>query len=278
MAVLLAAAGVITKVPDSPEKITWRAGDAVLVCTGDLLDKGNRALDVLAALRSLQRDATRAGGRVVITMGNHEAEFLAQPENKKGAEFRQELQERGLDQDAVARGADPEGIGAFLRALPFAARVNDWFFAHAGNTKGLTLEELRASLETGVDRDGFAAPILMDEDSLLEARLKKHPWWEKPNDANGAGEERLRRYVRSVGASHLVIGHQPEGVEFAGGDHREKGKMFSGFDGLVFLIDVGMSRAIDDSKGALLRIHGRNPLRATEVDHKGGTLRLWTEH
>ena len=55
---------------------------------------------------------------------------------------------------------------------------------------------------------------------------------------------------------HLVVGHQPEKVEFDDGTKRRKGEAFQKFDGLVFLIDVGMSRAIDDSRGALLHSKG----------------------
>jgi hypothetical protein len=275
---LLAAAGIVNAVPARPEDVQWAAAMSVLVCTGDMIDKGEHSLEVISALRALRRRAALAGGRVILTMGNHEAEFLADPMNEKSAIFRGELQAQGLDPIAVARGSDRLGVGQFLRSLPFAARVDDWFFAHAGNTNGMTLEQLRKALEDGVRTGGYGAPILKLDDSLLEARLHKHPWWEQPQDDDGAGEARLRRYVHALGASHLVIGHQPESVEFADGDHRKKGEMYQKFDGLVFLIDVGMSHAVDDSKGFLLRIHGRDPLRATVIDHEGGHARLWTEN
>ena len=39
------------------------------------------------------------------------------------------------------------------------------------------------------------------------------------------------------------------------GSKREQGKAFQNVDGVEFLIDVGMSDAINDSKGAILHIH-----------------------
>jgi hypothetical protein len=63
----------------------------VLVVTGDLIDKWSGSLEVIALLRRLQSDAADQGGRVIITMGNHEAEFLANPLGKKTKEFRSEL-------------------------------------------------------------------------------------------------------------------------------------------------------------------------------------------
>jgi hypothetical protein len=46
-----------------------------------MIDKGPDAPDVVRFLSALQTSAASAGGRVIVTMGNHEAEFLAAPTN-----------------------------------------------------------------------------------------------------------------------------------------------------------------------------------------------------
>src|SRR5262249_24293466 len=51
----------------------WAGGRAILVQIGDLLDRGPKVRDVMDLLMSLQREAQRQGGRVVVLMGNHEA-------------------------------------------------------------------------------------------------------------------------------------------------------------------------------------------------------------
>src|SRR5262249_12257142 len=152
----------------------------------------------------------------------------------------------------VAAGRDSLGVGKYLRSLPLAARINDWFFAHAGDTGGRSLKGLRSALEDEVSSEGYDAEILLGKHGLLEARLHKNPWWQKEGDAPGKGEARLRRYVEALGVKHLVIGHQPGNVRFADGSRRKKGTAVQKFDGLIFLIDVGMSEAIDYSRGALL--------------------------
>jgi hypothetical protein len=276
---LLVAGRIIPEAPASPERVAWGAGKAVLVCTGDLIDKGKHSLKVIALFRALRSAAADAGGRVVVTMGNHEAEFLADPTATKVGEFARELTDHDLRPEGVAAGRDPRGVGLFLRSLPFAARVNDWFFVHAGNTHGRTLKELRSDLEEGVNAQGYKAPVLQDPDSLLEARLHKpRPWWERDGDTPADSRARLAKLVQALGVKHLVMGHQPGKVTFSDGTGRHKGQMVQKFDGLIFLIDVGMSAAIDDSEGALLHIQGGRQPRAVAI-YPGGKppVQLWPE-
>jgi hypothetical protein len=63
---ILRAAGVI----DGRDR--WSGGKAYLVQTGDVLDRGAASRKAMDLLRRLERDAPRAGGRVLALVGNHE--------------------------------------------------------------------------------------------------------------------------------------------------------------------------------------------------------------
>ena len=54
----------------------WVGGDAILVQTGDLTDRGARVRDVIDRMRSLEEQAPAEGGRVVALLGNHEVNNL----------------------------------------------------------------------------------------------------------------------------------------------------------------------------------------------------------
>jgi hypothetical protein len=279
---LLLAGKIIPRRPEQPDQVEWRAGGAILVCTGDLIDKGDHAVEVLALLRALQGTANRSGGRVIVTMGNHEAAFLADPvKGEKAKVFREELGQHGIKPEDVAAGRDGLGLGAFLSSLPFAARVNDWFFVHAGPAHGRPLKQLRSLCQAGVAEQGYGCGILLAPDGLLEVRLHPQPWWEKPGDRPAASQARLLAAVQALDVKHLVIGHQPGKVEFSDGSKRRKGEIYQKFDGLIFLIDVGMSRGVDETRqgystGALLHIHGKDKPKADAIFADGSRRRLWS--
>src|SRR5690349_1766149 len=50
----------------------WSGGTAVLVQTGDLLDRGQDVRQVMDLLMALESQAEAAGGRVQALLGNHE--------------------------------------------------------------------------------------------------------------------------------------------------------------------------------------------------------------
>jgi hypothetical protein len=232
----------------------WAGGKKTLVSVGDLIDKGPQSLEVLDLMMNLQAGARAAGGDVIVTLGNHEAEFLARPGKKKKAEeFERELSARGIDLHDVAGGRND--YGRFMLNLPVAARVNSWFFAHGGSTSGMSLTAIGDRFRAVVDSGRWKNPFLIGDDSLLEARK----WWKGDIDDKD---------LAALPAAHIVFGHDP-------GAFRDKGKVQTK-GGRLFLIDVGMTPEFDYSKGALLFIDRKDGQDvATEVDASGARREVW---
>lgn len=51
----------------------WAGGKTTLVQLGDILDRQPDSLKIVRSLQQLQSEAPRAGGRVIVVLGNHEA-------------------------------------------------------------------------------------------------------------------------------------------------------------------------------------------------------------
>jgi hypothetical protein len=249
MVALFAKHQVIDSIPATPGAIHWSAGDAVLIVTGDMIDKGAQSLPVLDALMALEQSAASQGGRLVVTVGNHEAEFLVDPTSSKASAFDDELTADHVMPAGVADGSDPRG--RWLRERPFAVRVGRWFFSHAGDTHGRSVAQLEQALRTAVDTNDYSDPEIVGTDSILESKD-----WFTTDSAMGL------RYAHAVGAEHLVFGHSPHSL---GPD----GVIATGQDGALFRIDCGMSPAVDYSKGALLRVRrqgGQDVVEALSAD------------
>jgi hypothetical protein len=267
---ILAAAGLVT--PVSP--FHWTGATATLVVVGDVIDKGMMATALIDLFMSLEDEARAAGGRVVVTLGNHEAEFLAEPTASKSSVFQAELRLLGLDPVKVATGASRYGV--WLLTRPVAALVDGWFFSHAGNSDGDTAAKLTTKFQTLFEsKDAAGVPLVFSDsflagsNSLLEANL----WWET---SRGSTAE-IDADLVALPARHIVFGHEPGEVDFPDDrqGHRDRGTMVMRYEGRLFLVDVGMSSAVGYSSGALLRITRDGTERATALYPDGTSRPLW---
>jgi hypothetical protein len=136
----------------------WSGGNAVLVQTGDFLDRGPKARAVMDLLMSLQKDAPRQGGRLIVLMGNHEAmniygdlRYVTEADYASFADSRPDSRRAKADalpprpvgfvERCAAFGPDGR-YGKWLRSLPAIARVNDSIFVHGGITPDISSESI----------------------------------------------------------------------------------------------------------------------------------------
>jgi hypothetical protein len=259
LATLLAASRLIAGVPMSPGSVVWSGGNAVLVVSGDLIDKGPQSLEVIDFLIGLEKSASAMGGQLIVLLGNHEAEFFVDPNNSKATGtdgVDPELQSLSIDPVAVASGVEPRG--AWLRNRAFAARVGAWFFAHAGDTHGHTVAELESALRTALDTQrNFSDPLFVGTDSLLESRN----WYSDTQVAP--------RYLAALGARHIVFGHDPGAIG-------SNGSVGVAQSGQLFRIDCGMSPTVNYSTGKLLHVQRAGVIDiATEINAGGVAKEIW---
>lgn len=249
---LLQAAGIAT-VSDKGA-VTWTAGDSVLVVVGDSIDKGDRSIAVLDLWMALQKAASTANGKVVVLLGNHEAEFLANQEIDKSQALRDEIAKKKMSPEKFA--SLKTRWGRFLRSMPIAAVVAGWYFSHAGHNASRTMDTLKTEFAKAVDEDRWGDPILADDDSPLEA----NDWW---------SESVIASDLAAASAAHLVMGHDPHAFG-------EDGRIGAHFQGRLVHIDTGLSPAVDYSKGFVLRVDAPGTLEeaAFAVSHTGESTAL----
>ncbi|AKU93687.1 serine-threonine protein phosphatase [Labilithrix luteola] len=261
---LLANNHLIDAVNPDPTKTKWTGGAATLVVAGDMIDKGPKSLDVIDLVRTLQADAPRSGGRVIATMGNHEAEFMADPNNKK-ATGSSEVDRCGIDSELLAahippaslvKGTDPGGRGAWIANLPLGARVNKWFFSHGGNTSQNSIKDLEKTLEKGLTKTGFGDKDITGNDSILEAQN----WYGDPTDPKAG-----KKAAAALGVDHIVFGHDP-------GAFGARGRVAKSSNGILVKIDtaMGIHQASGISQGFLLHVEVGGSYEMAEILDSSG--------
>lgn len=240
-------------------KVTWTGGTAYLVVCGDLIDKGPDSLAVIDLSRTLQRVAPP--GHVIVTMGNHEAEFLEDPRNDKalattddGVGITKQLDDLGIAPESLAEGRDREGRGAWLLSLPLGARIKKWFFAHAGNTNKDTIAELSKKIRDGIDKNGYGDDDVTGGDSVLEAQ----EWY-------GKDFEKAEENAKRLGVEHIAFGHDP-------GALKDRGRILEKKKGLLVKLNVNMGMAHETSSnvpGQLLHVFTKGTDRAEVIEATG---------
>ena len=222
----------------------WLASRTLLIVVGDSIDKGPRSLDILDLWRTLSLEAPHNGSRIVVLLGNHEAEFLADPTNKKAAPLRDELQAKGSDVSSLLDPAGPRGH--FLRSMPVAARVGrHWLFCHAGWIPQMPYADFVGRAESVLRAADYSSDFLIADDSILEKRAGSDggKWWE-----NAADVQDLKDRLTQAGLYGVVFGHQPAAFGLLGAIGLYETK-----DARLIKIDSGMAPDAGAHPGHLLQ-------------------------
>ena len=249
------------------ERGGWCGGDAHLVLMGDLVGGAQSRL-LLNAVMRLEREARRAGGRVVALLGNHDLLPAA------GSFKRMKRSERRAYRKSDFRGDGP--YSAWLRSRPTILKIGDTVFVHAGLDRwALDTDpaDVNAQVRAWIAHHQGVGPKPPKE-TRWAVDEEEGPMWtrafkarrRKPKDA--PSKKTIRAILDRLGAQRIVLGHAPTRDGSIVTDHPHFGES-------VILIDTRIS---DDERGrlsALVVEHGalRTVYAPDRADGEGLFLR-----
>jgi len=228
---------------DSAGNAHWTGGDAVLISTGDTVDRGEHGRSIYIAFQELAKQAAEAGGEVVNIVGNHELmnlqgdlRYVAALEMSSGGEY-------GGRQQREQEWSRSGLIGADIRKRFVAAAVREGIaFVHGGLDPDVlrqygSLEALNAKVRE----------LLDDERVTFNHKLfgQKGPFWYRFL-AEGPAEKAcslVRETLHFLGAKRMVVGHTPQESGVATRCSKADG------DPQLILGDTIISRAYERSFG-----------------------------
>jgi hypothetical protein len=259
----------------------WAGGRTTLVQLGDVTDRGPDSLKIVRSLQQLQAEAPKAGGRVIVVLGNHEAmnllgdyryttpgEYAAFVDDRSVARRERLYMSLRKSLEAAEPKALPSQVrdqwlartplgwvehrmawspsgelGRWATRNPAIAKVGDTLFVHGG----ISAEYAKFPLDA-VNRS-VAAAMAAGEDgpkSVLDDPLG--PLWYRGLTGRDADAEQLRA-AAAPPAPHLTIEQELDTVLSAyGAKHLVIGHTPSlqgiiiQYDGRLARIDTGNSR------------------------------------
>lgn len=228
------------------EDFDWTGGSAVLIQTGDLINKGPRSLGCIDFARALAEKAARGGGRALFLAGNHEIGFLAKAPTRWYRVIAEEARLRGLGDDVCEAVQSPKTpYGEWLRTRPAAAVINGVYFSHSGNSQGMSRAEIASFYTDLVDRADWGSKRgCGDVEARLQGFFNADVWW-------GPKGARLAGWLAALGVRQSVFGNDPNAF-------LAKGRLVGAFpDAALVKLDVGT--AYHESRGAVLRCRAWRP-------------------
>ena len=184
---------------------SWRGGAAHLVFLGDYMDRGDDGVGVIRLVRTLQRQAALAGGRVDALLGNHEVMFLA------AMRFRQQdpTDELGFYDYWYSNGGqvrdlsliEPGDLG-WLSERPAMLRVGPWLMQHADSAMYLKLASSIAAVNAQM-AEKLISPQAHIWQELMTAFSSRFAF------AGSSGGPLVQDVLRTFGGERIVHGHTP---------------------------------------------------------------------
>ncbi|RKP10734.1 Metallo-dependent phosphatase-like protein [Thamnocephalis sphaerospora] len=220
----------------------WAGGsNTIFVQTGDILDRGPDSIQLLELFPRLVREANAVGGRVIQIMGNHEVMNLI-------GDWRYVSEDEKGFSNAAMRRAAFSTLGRYgnrLSRLPVVHQIGDTVFAHGGITPEWSNVNLHKINKHATDKlHEFIAAEEADKPIPLPTVFGPDgPTWYR-GYAQGP-EPRVCALLKSalaiMGAKRMVVGHTMQ----------RDGGILSRCKGQFFVIDVGISRALQNYQAAL---------------------------
>ena len=214
----------------------WSFGNGHFVITGDIFDRGTKVTEILWFLYDLERQAELVGGKIHLTLGNHEVMILNG--NLKYLASKYQDVAKILNRPYESLFSKESVLGNWLRSKPVLIKVNDMLFAHGGFHPQLAKDNLSIEDINHVFKDNLVEAELESPREGLGEYLHKTdgPIWyrgyfaKERNKDNGATLAEINLLLKHFDVKHIIVGHTSQK------------QIETRFNGKVIAIDSSMKK------------------------------------
>lgn len=232
----------------NPHTLAWSGGNATLVQTGDIVDRGDHGKQIYELFFRLADEAPEVGGTVINLMGNHEVLNIDR-------DFRYvtptDYKQYGTAISRV-KAWDPQGwLGRRVRQFHAVAKVDDVIFVHAGLlpqflANGRGLDDINRDMWDAVNVKPHAR-------NLVSAAIvgKDGPVWTRlfAESENDEACATVQEVLRLTNTKRVVVGHS---IQESSDGYRVQTRC----EGRIVLADTAISRAYGGESSFVERDRG----------------------
>lgn len=199
--------------------LRWSYGRGYVAFLGDVFDRGPHHTEVLWLIYKLEDEARRAGGRVLMTLGNHESMILLgdlRYLNDKYPKVAQALGAASYSELWNERSV----LGQWLRSKPVMMKVGDSLCMHGGvspelTQRGLAMKDINATVRNVLLGKLAEAGEAERQTAAFVTKGPASPLWYRgyfPDAAASshstvATDEDVSRSLEHFAARTIVVGH-----------------------------------------------------------------------
>ncbi|NRB23237.1 MAG: metallophosphoesterase [Shewanella sp.] len=189
------------------EHNNWAYGNGHMVMTGDMFDRGHQVNEVLWFMYKLDKQASDAGGKLHLLMGNHEQ--MVMRGDLRYVNERYQTAEKLLERSYDELYDSSSEIGQWLRSKHTIVKVNHTLFLHGGISgewvdRELTLDKANQIYRANIDK---SKPELKRDDRLNFLFLGNGPTWFRGYFEDDYQESEIDRVLAYFDVKHIVVGH-----------------------------------------------------------------------
>lgn len=189
--------------------LNWKFGKGHFVFLGDAFDRGDRVTELLWHLFTLEKQASKAGGRVHVLIGNHDNMELCgdltyiNEKYKKVEELTNTRYSDLYSENSV--------LGKWLRNKPVIVSINDMLYVHAGISIELPRNKLTIKKVNKLFSDKIIAnqmPAGFEDEKLKLLDGDEGPLWYRGYFMDSTfSENKLDSILDFYSRKHIIVGH-----------------------------------------------------------------------
>ena len=206
----------------------WAWGTNHVLFNGDSVDRGEQVTELLWFMRNLQQQAKKAGGRVHVVLGNHEAMILAGDIRYTHPKYKFVAERLGIPFHALF--ANNSILGNWLKSQNSVVQIGPYLFVHAGYGPELDALQLSKKDVNKSIRNELGPPAWANKTDLTKSLAwhRKGPLWyrgyfDKHSEQYGPKptDDELNAILSRHQATAIIVGHTVTGdVGYLDGDER----------------------------------------------------------